>query len=171
MDLQIRARELGNTTNVVLNLDVQFDPDARRMASFMAEVHEKSPKVIDCPECGCFQATAKIFRCTGTREEELTQALACLDLLLGYSGSKGVRKPLESRILELQARAAESYTVRCKVYRQGHSPDNGKPVAWLTGRHSFRGRSSYVVPEHEMEEAYQIAKTYINRTAANQPKY
>ena len=171
MDLQIRSGKLGKRTDVVLNLDVQFDPDARRVASFMAEIHEESPTVIDCEECGTFQATCKIFRCSGTRIEELTQALACLDLLLGYINEKGIRKSLESRILELQTCSADSYSIRCKIYRKGHSPDNGKPVAWLTGRHSFRGRSSYVVPEHEMEEAYEIAKTYINRTAANQPTY
>jgi hypothetical protein len=172
MDLQIRAGELGERSDVVLNLDVQYDDDARRVASFLAEIHEESPKVIDCPECGCFQATAKIFRCAGTREEELKEALACLDLLLGYNrNSQGVRKPLESRILELQARGAQSYSVRCKVYRQGHSSDNGKPIAWLTARHSARAGSSYVVPQHEMEAAYSAAETYIeNNFYKNQPK-
>lgn len=163
MDLQIRAGKLGDTPDVVLNLDVQFCDDARRMATFLANIHEESPTVIDCHECGTYQATAQIFRCAGTREEELSQALACLDLLLGYTGSKGIRKPLESRILELQTRGAESYSLRCKIYRQGHSPNNGQPIAWLTGRHSFRGRSSYVVPENEMAAINEAAQTHINR--------
>lgn len=166
MDLQIRAGKLGQRTDVVLNLDVQYCDDARRMASFVAEIHEESPEIIDCPECGTYLAGAKIFRCSGTREEELTQALSCLDLLLGYSGPKGIRKPLESRILELQARGADSYSVRCKVYREGHTSDNGKPVAWITARHSFRGRSSFVVPETEMAASYEAAQAHVNRYAS-----
>ena len=156
MDISFKARSFGQRESVVLNVDVQFCPDTRTMSRFLAEVLEESPEVIDCHECGSFQATNKIFYCCGNREEEWETALALFDLLSGYGHAQGVRKPLASRVLELQTRSADSYSVRLKVYLQGHAPDNGKPIAWLTGRHSFGKRSSYVVPENEinaLEEA------------------
>ena len=160
MDISFKARSFGQRESVVLNVDVQFEPDTQSIARFVAEVHEESPEVIDCAECGAFQATNKIFYCIGNTTDEWETALSLFDLLCGHSPSQGLRKPLASRVLELQTRKADSYSVRCKVFRKGHTPDNGKPIAWLTGRHSFGKRSSYVVPENEiraLEEARNTA--------------
>ena len=156
MDVSFKARSFDKYESLVFNLDVQYDHDTRTVDHFLAEVYEEAPEVIDCAECGAYLATNKVFRCSGTGNDQLAQTLALFDVLLGWSGTRqtGVRKALESRILELQARKARSYSVRCEVYRKGYAPDPREPVTWLTARHGYRNQpSSYVVPEFEKKAA------------------
>ena len=156
MDISFKARSFDKYESLVFNLDVQYDHDTRTVDYFLAEVHEETPDVIDCPECGVYLGTNKIFRCSGTGNDQLSEALALFDVLLGWTSSRstGVRKALESRILELQARKARTYSVRCKVYRKGHAPDPREPVTWITARHGYGDQpTSYVVPEFEKKAA------------------
>ena len=165
MDVSFKARSFDKFESLVFNLDVQYDDDTRTVDHFLAEVHEEAPQILDCPECGVYLATNKVFRCSVTGNDQLAQALALFDVLLGWSGTRqtGVRKALESRILELQARKARTYSVRCQVYRKGYAPDPREPVTWLTARHGFGDEpSSYVVPEFEAKAANDAH--YLNRT-------
>jgi len=156
MDVSFKARSFDKYESLVFNLDLQFDHERGSLDGFLAEVYEEAPEVIDCSECGAYLATNKVFRCSGTGNAQLSQTLALFDVLLGWTGSRqtGVRKALESRILELQARKARSYSIRCEVYRKGFAPDPSQPVTWITARHAFGHEpSSYVVPEFEAKAA------------------
>ena len=168
MDISFKARSFDKYESLVFNLDVQYDHESRTVDYFLAEVYEEAPEVIDCKECGAYLATNKIFRCSGTGNETLAQALALFDVLCGWSGSNqtGIRRALESRILEMQARQARGYSVRCEVFRKGHAPNPSKPVNWITARHSYGDQpSSYVVPEFEAQAATDAH--YLNRTTQN----
>ena len=156
MDISFKARSFDKYKSLVLDLNIEFDHDRRTMDHFMATVYEESPELIDCSECGAYLGTNKIFRCTGIGNDQFTQTLALFDVLCGWTGShtQGIRKALESRVLELQTRQARSYQVRCEVYRKGHAPNPSEPVTWLTARHRFGDEpSSYVVPEYEKKAA------------------
>lgn len=165
MDVSFKARSFDKYESMVLNLDVYYDYESRTVDYFLAEVYEETPEVIDCFECGAYLATNKVFRCTGTGNDQLAQALALFDVLLGWTSSRetGVRKALESRILELQARQARTYSVRCEVYRKGYAENPREPVTWLTSRHGYGDQpSSYVVPEFEAQACNDAH--YLNRT-------
>lgn len=155
MAIQIRARNVDLEPYLVLDINVTFYDDGGRMASFVAETYETHKKSVTCPECEGYIGYSPLFRSTGTGWQNFKATLTCLDLLLGKSNQTSVRRRLESRLLELQARGCSQYSIRYKIHHEGpgESEDILLADAWYENRISYFGKpSSCLVPEREIQE-------------------
>lgn len=156
MAIQIRARNVDLMPYLVLDVNVEFYDDGERMGTFLAETVETNPQDVECPECSIRIGYSPIFRSTGTGWQNFSATLACLDLLLGKSYKTSIRRKLESRLLELQARGCASYSIRFKIHYEGSGqpPDHVVPDAWYENRCRYfhEQTSSCLVPERENEE-------------------
>ncbi len=131
MAIQINARISDLPQDMVLYLDLSLKDDAKTINFFVADLHEASKETLRAFPTLPTTADPKIFHCTGTRLSEWTATLTLLDILLGYSYSKGNRAQMASWLLKCANYDIRQYTICNKVRYQGQLQDLSLPTARL----------------------------------------
>ena len=122
MALSASTRALRELPNLVLYVDVRINPDTGSIRSFLAEIHEETEATLKAfPYLP--SRDSQILHCYGVRLEELSAALAFIDVLFGTNPSKGHRSVVESRLLEAKDRQRSRFTICNKVRHQGELSD------------------------------------------------
>lgn len=160
MAIQANTRVLLSSQNLVLYVDVEFTNDGRTMETFLLEIHEETEKRIERNYPLLPSANDPLFHSFGKRVAELQAALTFIDVLYGYSASKGYRAILESWLLHLKDRRPIRYTVCIQVRYQGKLQDPMQPASRLA--HQFVSHPPELVQEDGPSEIHEAVRTVIN---------